>query len=167
MSLRVVECRFVLSSVTSRCRIVTPLCRIVTSRCCIVAPRCRVSGWAKIQTMTCDSAIWHLTMQYNTQQHKAIFYKMSRSFSDFYTATPDNAKRYTTIRSDTQQCEAILDNAKRHSTMPSDILTNIVPYCLESTGDRSTFNTTPASDAIQDDTGRKINYLLTMTYRLL
>jgi hypothetical protein len=92
------SCCFVPSSVTWRYRIVTSRCRIVTSRCPMITSRCQVSGWAEIQTIRRDNAIRRLTMRYDTLQHEVMFYKMSRSFSDFYTATM--RQREVTMRSD-------------------------------------------------------------------
>jgi hypothetical protein len=131
MSLRVVECRFVLSSVTS---LFALSLRVVALSLCVVALSLRVVQCQVEQKYR----PWHATMRYQAWQcdtthdnTKRYFIKCRNFFCDFYTATPDNAKRHMAKRSYTRQCEAILDNAKRHSTMRSDILTNIVSwYCI-------------------------------------
>jgi hypothetical protein len=85
-------------------------CHFALSHCHFALLHCRfalssvgVSRNTDHDTRQCNTT---LTMRYDTRLHEAIFYKMLQSFSDFYTATPDNAKRHSTMRGDIRQCEA-------------------------------------------------------------
>jgi hypothetical protein len=85
---------------------------------------------------------WHATMRYDAWQCDTTHDNMRRYFIKCHNLFLTFTLRHPTMRSDTQQYKATLDNAKRYSSMRSDILTNIISYCLESTGGRSKFNNT-------------------------
>lgn len=104
MSLHIVKCRFALSSIVLHCRDVTLHCHNVTSHYRNVTPHCRVLWSVFLLTPAIDNAIRRSTMQSDTRQCKATFFKCRIIFFDyfyfFYTATPANAKRLSTMRSD-------------------------------------------------------------------